>query len=330
MRIKDNAGTPFSRRGMVLGGSAALAGITAARVHQPEPVVAQQLSDADQNTQLMRGKLSNRVAVITGAARGIGRACAVAMAKEGADVVAYDIARQIATVNYPMGSPADLAETKRLVEAEKRRCLTVQGDVRSSEQLQGAIAQAIAEFGKVDILVANAGIVSYTKPLIRMTDQEWDDVVDVNLTGTAKSLRAVIPHMVERQQGRIIVISSVASRYGTPNVSHYGAARWGAVGLAKAAALELAKSGVTVNAVCPTSVNTPMTHNEANYRMVNPDNPTREGLEARFLQFNELPIPYVEPEDVASAVVFLASEDARYLSGGAIDVGAGSNARWSA
>lgn len=314
----------IARRSIVIGGTAAITG--AAIASQINRSTAQP-SEQAQNRQ-PSGRLAGKVAIVTGAARGIGRATAVALAREGADVVAIDIAQNIPTAPYPMSSEADLSETERLVRAQGRRCLAIRADVRNMAQMRQATERAIRELGKVDILFANAGIATTNTPLVSMKDNEWRDVLEVNLFGVANAIRAVLPHMVERKTGSIVANSSIGGRIGTPGVANYGAAKWGIIGLVKAAALEVGKDGVRVNAVCPTFVNTMMT--ERGTALPGMPRPTLAELEKVAQQAHALNVGIIEPEEVAATVVFLVSDEARYLTGGAIDVGAGSNARWSA
>ena len=277
------------------------------------------------------GKLDGKVAIITGGARGQGRSHAVTLAREGADIVICDIASQIDTVPYPMATSADMEETVRLVEDLDRRCVAVQADVRDGAQMQAVVDRVLSEFGKVDILLANAGI-SSTSTVVDMTDEQWRDMIDTNLTGGFNSIRAVLPHMIERRSGRIVATSSMAGRVGMPNIAHYAAAKWGVIGLVKSVALEVAQYGITVNAVCPTTVNTDMIHNEATYKLFRPDleNPTAEDALAAFSGLNVLPIPWVEAQDISNAILFLVSDDARYITGTAVEVAAGMNARTAA
>lgn len=319
----------ITRRGIVIGSSAALAGMAAAGIARSQPTQLQQSQTNPLNqNKTPPGRLNRKVAIVTGAGRGIGRATAVAFAREGADIVAIDIAQNIPTAPYPMASEADLNETKRLVRAEGRRCLAVQADVRNMAQMRQAVDRAIRELGQVDILFANAGIATMNTPLLTMSDNEWRDVLEVNLFGVANAIRAVLPHMVERRTGSIVANSSIGGRMGTPGVANYGAAKWGIIGLVKAAAIEVGKSGVRVNAVCPTFVNTMMT--ERGTALPNLPRPTIAQLEQVAQQLHALDVGIIEPEEVAATVVFLVSDQARHLTGGAIDVGAGSNARWSA
>lgn len=274
------------------------------------------------------GKLDGKVALITGGARGQGRSHAVTLAREGAEIVVCDVARQIDTVPYPMATSEQLQETVRMVEDLDRRCVAVQADVRDAGQMQSAVDRTLAEFGQLDILLANAGIFSFST-VADMSDQLWDDMVDTNLKGVFHSLRAVLPHMIERRSGRIVATSSMAGRAGFANIGHYVAAKWGVIGLVKSLAMEVAQFGITVNAVCPTVVNTDMVRNPATYRLFRPDlaNPTEEQAAEGFAGLNIMPIQWVEPQDISNAILFLVSDDARYITGNAMPVAAGENAR---
>jgi SDR family mycofactocin-dependent oxidoreductase len=273
-------------------------------------------------------RFTNKVVLITGAARGQGRSHAVGFAREGADVVACDLTADVATVPYGLGTVADLDETKKLVEAEDRRCLTLRADVRDADQLAHVVDATLTEFGHIDVLVANAGIASIST-IATMSDEVWQTMLDINLTGVFKSMRAVIPHMVKRGQGRIVATSSIVGRQGSPNIAHYVAAKWGVIGLVKSAALELADKGITVNCVAPTSVGTKMILNQAFEELFLPDvpNPTKQQVEDAYTALNPIPVPWLQPEDVTNAVLFLASDEARYITGEALSVAAGWNAR---
>lgn len=320
----------ITRRGMVIGGTAALAGVAAVGIAKPDRADSQQPREnaPNQKTTTM-GRLNGKVAIVTGAARGIGRACAVALAREGADVLALDIAEQIKSVNYPMAKTSDLAETDKMIKALGRRSIAVQADVRDSKQMRAAVERAIRELGQVDIMVPNAGICTYVPSLDQMSEAEWDDVIDVNLSGVARSMRAVLPHMRDRKQGRIIVVCSTNSRFGSPGSPSYNASKWGVLGLVKCVATEVAKDNITVNAVNPTGVRTMMTQNDAARRWANPDNPTQENLEAALRAFNSQPRSFLEPEEVANALLFFAMPEAACITGEAMDVAAGANVRWN-
>lgn len=270
------------------------------------------------------GRYDGQVVMVTGGARGQGRSHALAFAREGAEVVVTDIASQIQTVPYDMSSKADLEETQSMVEDLDRRCLAIQADARDSESMNAAVERAITEFGKIDVLLVNHGIVSMSN-IVDMSDQVWDECLGVCLTGVFKSIRAVLPHMIERKYGRIVATASVAGRVGLGTIGHYVAAKAGVMALVKCVAAEVAADGITVNAVCPTTCNTDMIHNQANYTLFAPDVevPTKEQVIPGFTQANAIPIPWIEPIDVSNAMLYLASPEARYVTGAALNVSAG-------
>ncbi len=274
------------------------------------------------------GKLDEQVAFITGGARGQGRSHALALAREGADIAICDIAAPIETVPYPLASEEDLAETVRQVEALGRRCVSVKADVRSSEEIEGAVSEALAELGRIDILLANAGVCGFGK-FWEISDQMWEDMVGTDLTGVFKSMRAVVPQMIERGYGRIVATSSMGGRMGNPNLAHYVAAKWGVIGLVKTLALEVADKGITVNAVCPATVDTEMVHNDALYGLFAPDleSPSKADVEPRYTAMNPVPEPWTPPEEISAAVLYLVSAEARMVTGTTLDVCMGASAR---
>jgi SDR family mycofactocin-dependent oxidoreductase len=274
------------------------------------------------------GKLDGKVAVVTGGARGQGRAHAVALAREGCDVAVWDIATPtVPTVPYPLASEDDLAETARLVEAHGRRCLARAADVRRTQDVAAAADATARAFGHLDILVANAGVCSFA-PVAEIGDDMWDAMIATNLTGVFKSVRAVAPLMVAQRSGRIIATASMAGRMGMANLAHYVAAKWGVIGFMKSVAIEVAPHGVTANVVCPATVDTDMVHNPAMYGLFRPEltDPGRADVEPTYRRMNPMREPWLDPEDVAHAVVFLASEEARYVSGSTLEVSMGGSA----
>jgi SDR family mycofactocin-dependent oxidoreductase len=265
------------------------------------------------------GKLEGKVAFITGAARGQGRSHAVRLAQEGADIIAVDICQQIDTVPYPMSTPDDLAETVKEVEGLDRRIVAVRADVRDEAGLKAAFDAGVAELGPVDIVLANAGIAPLSLHEQRGT---WQDVVDVNLTGVFNTVETAIPSMIERGQGGAIVLtSSTAGINGIGGPTRgglgYAAAKHGVVGLMRVYANNLAPHSIRVNTVHPTGVRTPMVVNEAMGEFLAQD-PSLSNAMA-----NALPVDMVEPVDISNAILWLVSDDARYVTGITVPVDAG-------
>ncbi|MCW2830461.1 MAG: putative short-chain dehydrogenase [Aeromicrobium sp.] len=268
------------------------------------------------------GRMDGKVAFITGAARGQGRSHAVRLAEEGADIIAVDICGQIDTVPYAMSTPEDFEQTVKEVEALDRRIITHQADVRDSDALAAAVDSGLAEFGKIDVLCANAGIFS-NSTFAEITDQDWDDQIGVNLTGVFRTVRAVLPTMIAQRQGSIVLTSSAAGLVGFANFAHYTAAKHGVVGLMRTLVNEVSQYGVRVNTIHPNSVNTKMIMNEATYKLFDPENPTQERFGEIFTTMNPLGIKWVEPVDVSNAVLYVASDEARYITGAMIPVDGG-------
>ena len=264
----------------------------------------------------MARRLEGKVALITGAARGQGRSHAIALAREGADIFGIDMCAQVESVAYPLSTTDDLAQTTKLVTGTGRRIETYIGDVRSSADMRGATEQALSTFGKIDIVVANAGI--WTPGSVwEMDDQTWQDMIDINLTGVFNTVRFAIPQMIERTSGSLVLISSTCGVKALCWMPHYNAAKHGVMGLTRSLALDLGPYFVRANAILPSTVNTPMIMNDASYKIYRPDldNPTREEAMSGFYAHNAMPRPYVEPEDVSEAVLFLASDASRYITG---------------
>ena len=271
--------------------------------------------------------LGGKVALVTGGARGQGRAHAVTLARYGCDVAACDIAAPIGTVPYPLATTGDLDETARQVRALGRRCLTRVADVRSPSDMAAAVAATLDAFGRLDIVVANAGICTIGQIAV-LDDEQWRDMIDTNLTGTFHTVRAALGPMIERRSGRIIATSSMAGRMGMPNLGHYVAAKWGVIGLIKSVALEVATLGITANVVCPATVDTDMVHNPSMYELFCPDmrEPSRSDVEPVYRRMNPMREPWLDPTDVAEAVAFLASDEARSISGSTMEVSLGGSA----
>ncbi len=276
-------------------------------------------------------QFAGRVAVITGGARGQGRSHAVELARLGADVAIVDRCADLGTVPYPMATEHDLAETVRLVEAEGRQCLAATVDVRDLDAMIGFVDRVRGELGSVDILIANAGV-STLGSVFSMNAEQWSETVEVNLTGVFHAMRAAAPHMRRGGWGRMIGISSMMGRSANPGIAAYTASKWGVIGLCKAVAHEVAHVGITVNAIAPGNVSTDMIHNETLYRLMRPDleHPTREDVAPAMAGLHVQPVPWLEPDEITAAVVFLCSEGARHITGSVIDVDAGASARFSA
>ena len=270
-------------------------------------------------------RLDGKVAFITGAARGQGRSHAVRLAEEGADIIAVDIASQIDSVPFSMATPEDLAQTVKEVEALDRHIVAGHADVRDYDALKALLDDGVAQLGRLDIVTANAGIVSFGT-LDDLPEQTWQDMIDVNLTGVWHTAKAAIPHLRAAGGGSIVITSSVAGLKGTANAGHYVAAKHGLVGLMRSLAIELAPDMIRVNTVHPGSVDTDMIQNQTTYHLFLPDHPgdiTRDEFEAGARPLQALPIPWLESRDISNAVLFLASDDARYVTGVALPVDAG-------
>ncbi|ODU06364.1 MAG: 3-ketoacyl-ACP reductase [Pseudonocardia sp. SCN 72-86] len=273
----------------------------------------------------MSGKLEGQVAFVTGAGRGQGRNHAIRMAEEGADIIALDICRNVDSVFYDMSTPEDLEETVRLVEKAGRRMFARQADVRDEEAVAAVVDAGVAEFGRLDIVLANAGINTYAGT-DTMTAPIWNEMIDINLTGVWNTCKAAIPHVIAGGRGgKIVLTSSMCGLKGWPNIAHYTAAKHGVVGLMRSLAQELAPHSIRVNTVNPTGVNTDMIQNEESWKLFCPDveNPTREDFRPVAQDMNALPVPWIEIDDVTNAIMFLISDDARYITGTTLQIDAG-------
>jgi SDR family mycofactocin-dependent oxidoreductase len=272
------------------------------------------------------GRVEGKVAFITGAARGQGRSHAIRLAEEGADIIAIDLCDQVDTVPYPMATSEDLDQTVKAVEALDRRIIATRADVRDFGALKAAVGQGVAELGRLDIVSANAGIASVGASTVDFTEQSWADMIDINLTGVWHTVKAAVPQMIEAGNGGSIVLtSSAAGLMAYPGVGHYVAAKHGVVGLMRTLALELAPHFIRVNSIHPTQVDTDMIQNETIWRLFAPDdpNPSKDSFAPVSQELNALPIPWVEPRDISNALLFLASDEARYITGVTLPVDAG-------
>jgi (+)-trans-carveol dehydrogenase len=275
----------------------------------------------------MTGRVEGKVAFITGAARGQGRAHAVRLAQEGADIIAVDICKQIESVSIPLSTPEDLAETADLVKGHNRRIYTAEVDVRDYAALKAAVDTGVDQLGRLDIIVANAGIGNGGATLDKTSEKDWTDMIDVNLSGVWKTVKAGVPHILAGGHGgSIILTSSVGGLKAYPHTGHYVAAKHGVVGLMRTFAVELGQHMIRVNSVHPTNVNTPLFMNEPTMKLFRPDleNPGPDDLKAIAQMMHTLPVGWVEPEDISNAVLFLASDESRYVTGVTLPIDAGS------
>lgn len=272
----------------------------------------------------MSGRFEDQVVLVTGAARGQGRATAEAFAREGADIIAVDICAPIAA-DSPPSNPDDFAATIAAVEGHGRRILARSGDVRDLAGLETIVSDGVAAFGRLDVVSANAGISGMGRS-DQLEEAQWDTMIAVNLSGVWRTCRAAIPHMVRgRRGGAIVLTASAAGLKALPYVSHYSAAKHGVIGLMRSLAAELGPRSIRVNAVCSTTVRTPLIEHEGHYRLFRPDldHPSAADVAEAASKINVLPVPWIEVEDVANAVLWLSSTEARYVTGVALPVDAG-------
>jgi SDR family mycofactocin-dependent oxidoreductase len=279
-------------------------------------------------------RVQGKVAFITGAGRGQGRSHAVRLAEEGADIIAVDICHDIDSIGYALSTPDDLKETVRLVEAHGRRIIAEPADVREPAQLRTALAHGLAELGRLDIVVAQAGIIGQKS---QRKVQAWCDVIGTNLVGVINTIQTALPHLSEGAS--IIATGSVAAMMivrpmqqpsADPGGAAYMVAKQSLSHYMHELATNLAPLKIRANVVHPTNVDTPMLHSEPMYRSFRPDlaNPTREDVEPAFAVQQSMPVPYIEPVDISNAVLYLASDEARYVTGMQLRVDAGGYLKW--
>lgn len=272
------------------------------------------------------GRLEGKVVFITGVARGQGRSHAIRFAEEGADIIGIDVVDSIAGSTSPPATQSDMDETVAAVEALDRRIIATKADVRSLEQVKKAVDEGVAQLGRLDVVIANASVSTFIGPAETLTEEAFVDMVDINLTGVWRSCAAAIPHIkAGGQGGSIIMTSSAAGLMAYANVGHYVAAKHGVVGLMRTLALELATDNIRVNSIHPTTVDTPMVNNEATFKLFRPDldNPTADDFIEAAKVMNAMPIGWVEAVDISNAMVWLASDEARYVTGVTLPIDAG-------
>jgi NAD(P)-dependent dehydrogenase (short-subunit alcohol dehydrogenase family) len=335
------------RRTLLLGAAAAGAGLasgadaleiqtdTLPRDYKGQPVPEPGPDKTAGPVTPARGSaVQGKVAVVTGAARGIGRAIAVELAANGADVVALDICGFVSTAsNAEPAKPEDLDETVREIQQFGRKAQGIKADIRDIGALRRIADEVVRDYGKIDIVVADAAIQRW-KPLLEMEDADWRDVIDNNLNGTANTIRAFAPKMVERNKGRIIVLSSMQGKHGTSGAASYSASKWGILGLMKSAAMELGKHNITVNAILPGLVDTPLTRYDA--RLSNsigesgpnpPKDPTAQQAWDVRAPTVPLKVGWLQPDDISPVAVFLASDAANMVTGADYEVTGGDSAK---
>ena len=318
-----NENKDMTSRRELLVGAAGAAAATAALAAAPTAMAAEKVAEP-------KGEFVGKSAFVTGAARGIGLACAESLAAQGANIVLFDIAAQLPEVPYPLASADDLANAKAKIEAYGVKCIAVAGDVRDFDAQKKAMDQAVSEFGSLDFIVANAGI-TQTGSLEQFSEEELSLVIDINLKGVIKTVQAATPILRKQNSGRVVLMSSVTGRAGSERFPVYGATKWGVIGLAKSAAQALGRHNVTVNALCPTLVRTPLLENDyVLSNMVPGVKLTWDQFEDIAKGIHKLPVGFYGPEYVGSVAAFLCSDASSMISGDVFDIAAGANANFPA
>jgi SDR family mycofactocin-dependent oxidoreductase len=274
----------------------------------------------------MAGRVAGKVALVSGAARGQGRAHAIRLAEEGADIIAFDVCGPVPSQGNPAATSEDMAETVKLIEGLDRRVVAQEADARDYDAVAAVVGDGVAELGGLDIVVVNHGITGIPGKAHQTTEENWRNVLDTNLTAVWHVAKAGIRVLVDQGRGGSVVLtSSAAGIRAVPHMGAYVAAKHGVIGLMRALAHEHAEQMIRVNSVNPTAVSTPMIHNDNTYRIFRPDleNPTAEDCIEPFRGQNLLPIPWVEPVDVSNGVLFLASDEARYVTGVTLPIDGG-------
>jgi SDR family mycofactocin-dependent oxidoreductase len=276
------------------------------------------------------GRVAGKVAFITGAARGQGREHAVRLAEEGADIIAVDACVDIESVPYPLATENDLDETAALVEKLGRRIVTAKADVRDVDGLQSALARGIDQLGRPDVVVANAGISGSPAPAAMIEENAWQTMLDINITGVWHTIKVAAPHMSDGRGGSIVLVSSMLGLRGGGYMAHYASAKHAVVGLMNSLANEFAPQWIRVNSIHPGNIRTPMIDNEQFHRTLRPDlaEPTMADAGAVIGHFHMLPVPYFEARAVSDAVLFLASDESKYITGVALPIDAGAVAKF--
>ncbi len=310
------------RRDVITKGAVGAAALAAGSMLGAGSVFSQ-----DSGTGASQKELAGKTAFITGGARGIGLACGEEMAKAGANIVLYDIASgQTANVGYPLATEGDLQSAKAKIEALGVKCLSFKGDVRSHAAQERAMAQAVREFGSLDIVVANAAV-TQVGSIEEFSDDEISAVLDINVAGVVKTTQAAAPIMKKQKSGRIIYISSILGRIGNEHFPIYTTSKWAVIGFAKSAALAYAQDGIMCNTVSPGLVHTKFVDNEYALTKMVPHNPTFEALEEMLRPNNPIPMGSYDPIDIAKAVMFFTGNATAQVTGEVFDISSGSTAR---
>jgi (+)-trans-carveol dehydrogenase len=274
----------------------------------------------DKNHQIKEndmGRVDGKVAFITGAGRGQGRSHAIKLAREGANIIAVDLCAPVAGAPYDMATREDLDETVRLVEEAGGKIVARIADVRDLDALRAVVDEGVQPFGRLDIILANAGVVTYGN-VYEMDEDRWQEMIDINLTGVWKTVRAGVQHIIDGGNGGSIVLtSSTAGMFAYDSIGHYVTAKHGLVGLTKSLAKELGPHNIRVNSIHPSNVKTPMLNNPGTRKMFRPDldDPQLDDVVEAFASVHILNTPWLEPEDVSNLVLFLVSDDSRFVTG---------------
>ncbi|WP_040829518.1 SDR family oxidoreductase, partial [Nocardia jiangxiensis] len=260
-----------------------------------------------------------------------GRSHSVALAKAGAAVAIFDVCKDVKSIGYPLSTLEDMTTTRGMIEEAGGTVLPIVLDVRDRNGVSRAVEQTVDTFGRLDILAINHGVMAISE-FRHMDPDEWDAVVDINLKGVFNVFHAGLPHLLNQESGRVVITSSMAGKGGYPQFSHYSASKWAVIGLAKTVALEVATTGTTVNVICPCCVNTPIIHNDTMYGLFRPDldSPTIDDVAEEFTRYQPQGMPWIEPQAITDALMFLVSEGAKHITGETLSVAAGQNATGAA
>ena len=306
----------LSRRNAIITGAGAVAAIGVASLSSQ--------TNAKEGSNTKKGhNMEGATSLITGGARGIGLASAIALAKEGSNIVLYDVAEDLPGVNYPLAKESDLYDAKKKVEEHGVNCLVHKGDVRDRNRLSQVVSQTVEQFGSLDHVVVNAGVTQIGM-IEYFTDEEVQTVIDINVTGAVRTVQSVVPIMREQQSGGITIISSLLGRQGDEWFPIYSSTKWAVIGLAKSTALIMGQHNVTCNAICPTVVKTDLMNNNYVLGSMSPQDPTWKGLEGLMTQWrNPLPMGAYEPADIGEVVRYFASKQGQKITGEVFGVTAG-------